>query len=314
MDELQAARAAVLSFRDDRDPAYDAAVLRLLRAEAAAGEAFRGCTGSWSRTTVPNVRFAHRLLTGVARDHQDPTRCRSERHGDERRVERKRGREGSREDRRRQRHRHSGSHSGESSERGSDGDRTRGRERRHRRRRREGDQSHGRAPAKRAAAAPAVAKAAAAPTTWAVKGLRVRRGDATAVVVAAREANALCVRRDGAGGVETCREDELQPSLPSVGCEVMIVRGGHRGEVGTLIEVSGGDVLVRLVEKGDQTRVRSGDVCEWTIRRENFGVPAGDEFGGFGAPGYATAVSRFAEASRLECFMEERWGLMHDGW
>ena len=124
------------------------------------------------------------------------------------------------------------------------------------------------------------------------------------MVVAAREANALCVRRDGAGGVETCREDELQPSLPSVGCEVMIVRGGHRGEVGTLIEVSGGDVLVRLVEKGDQTRVRSGDVCEWTIRRENFGVPAGDEFGGFGAPGYATAVSRFAEASRLECFME----------
>ena len=145
-----------------------------------------------------------------------------------------------------------------------------------------------------------------APTTWAVKGLRVRRGDATAVVVAAREANALCVRRDGAGGVETCREDELQPSLPSEGCEVMIVRGGHRGEVGTLIEVSGGDVLVRLVEKGDQTRVRSGDVCEWTIRRENFGVPAGDEFGGFGAPGYATAVSRFAEASRLECFQRVR--------
>ena len=60
--------------------------------------------------------------------------------------------------------------------------------------------------------------------------------------------------------------------------------------------------------------MRSGDVCEWTIRRENFGVPAGDEFGGFGALGYATAVSRFAEASRLECFMEERWGLLHDGW
>ena len=44
LEELTAARSAVLAL-EESDPAHDEAVLRLLKAEAAAGETFRG--GSW---------------------------------------------------------------------------------------------------------------------------------------------------------------------------------------------------------------------------------------------------------------------------
>ena len=60
---LVAARSAVLRMKEE-DPTYDDAVLQLLKAEAAAGETFRG--GRWSRSTVPNVQFARRMMTQLS--------------------------------------------------------------------------------------------------------------------------------------------------------------------------------------------------------------------------------------------------------
>ena len=60
---LVAARSAVLRLKEE-DPTYDDAVLQLLKAEAAAGETFRG--GRWSRSTVPNVQFARRMMTQLS--------------------------------------------------------------------------------------------------------------------------------------------------------------------------------------------------------------------------------------------------------
>ena len=60
---LVAARSAVLRLKEE-DPTYDNAVLQLLKAEAAAGETFRG--GRWSRSTVPNVQFARRMMTQLS--------------------------------------------------------------------------------------------------------------------------------------------------------------------------------------------------------------------------------------------------------
>ena len=60
VEALVAARSAVLRL-EESDPTYDDAVLQLLKAEAAAGETFRG--GRWSRSTVPNVQFARRMMT-----------------------------------------------------------------------------------------------------------------------------------------------------------------------------------------------------------------------------------------------------------
>ena len=60
---LVAARSAVLRLKEE-DPTYDDAVLQLLKAEAAAGETWHG--GRWSRSTVPNVQFARRMMTQLS--------------------------------------------------------------------------------------------------------------------------------------------------------------------------------------------------------------------------------------------------------
>ena len=55
LEELTAARSAVLAL-EESDPAHDEAVLRLLKAEAAAGETFRG--GSWCAVQPTRSRLA----------------------------------------------------------------------------------------------------------------------------------------------------------------------------------------------------------------------------------------------------------------
>ena len=55
LEELTAARSAVLAL-EESDPAHEEAVLRLLKAEAAAGETFRG--GSWCAVQPTRSRLA----------------------------------------------------------------------------------------------------------------------------------------------------------------------------------------------------------------------------------------------------------------
>ena len=284
LEVLIAARRRVLALPDD-DPGYDEAVSKLLQAEATSGEAFRG--GSWSRTTMPNVQFARRMVTQLSSKKKRDTvpacetdlnadrreRPRDGRDKHHRHCHKKRDRSRDRDHKRRDR-------------RSSGHDRDRDRRRESNQRALDSvavravmgvDSQSGDAAEQRRAVS--TAPLAAPPTTlaeapqaprWVRKGMRVRlvsgtngAGVYTAVVSAARDAAAVTLRHDGTGAVLTAQEEALLPARPAMGGSAILLSGEHEGQVGRVAFVSLSERRVTVQLGACSVECHLLDVSEW---------------------------------------------------
>jgi hypothetical protein len=217
--EIFAARRS-LDALSEGDAGYDAAIVRLMEAEAACGEAFR--SSSWSRTMVPNAQFAKRMLSQVNSANRslvadEERRARPDAVGDGRGSMRARPlpEAAEEEDRKRRKRekkeRKEKRHARDRDSRDRDRDRDRDRRRRDRRRSSSAERDgsgDAEAAAPAAAAAPSRAPARQMqPARWVRKGMRVRvTGVAVsrvAVVCAARDAEAIVLKPDGGGAAST---------------------------------------------------------------------------------------------------------------
>ena len=288
MNELAAEQAAALAMRED-DAGYDIAVCRLLAAEAVAGAA------STSRSTVPNVQFARRIVTaampsrlspGVPDDGGDDDRRHRRHHRERDRDRRDRHSDRDTRDRDGDDRRHSDRDRRHDRDRDRDRDRNRDRDRD-----RDRDRRHDRDRQREAAASeskvtetPAgkdakqqqhtsAADASPSSSSWVRKGMRVRLIAAqgaepsavrTAVVSAARDPEAVTLRHDGTGAVLTAREAELLPAAPRAGGSAIVLSGEHAGHVGHVFAVSVAQrqATVQLADGGAH-ELHLLDVCDW---------------------------------------------------